>query len=135
MNWRQQFDQLDAGIAGWMARYGVTALRLALGTVFLWFGVIKFVPGWSPAADLAIQTIDKLTLGILPANVSLIALAAWESLIGIGLLSGRFLRLTLLLLFLQMVLRMRRSWVEPCRRHQSHRPALRRISISSHSRK
>ena len=29
-------------------------------------------------------------------------LAAWESLIGIGLLTGRFLRLTLLLLFLQL---------------------------------
>ena len=85
-----------------MARYGVTALRLALGILFLWFGVIKFVPGWSPAADLAIRTIEQLTLGILPASVSLLVLAAWESLIGIGLLSGRLLRLTLLLLFLQM---------------------------------
>ncbi len=102
MIWSEQFDQLDAGIAGWMARYGVTALRLALGIVFLWFGVIKFVPGWSPAADLAIRTIEQLTLGIVPASVSLLVLAAWESLIGIGLLLGKLLRVTLLLLFLQM---------------------------------
>jgi uncharacterized membrane protein YkgB len=102
MTWSEQFDQLDAGIAGWMARYGVTALRLTLGIVFLWFGVIKFVPGWSPAGDLAIRTIERLTFGILSANVSLMVLAAWESLIGIGLLSGKFLRFTLLLLFLQM---------------------------------
>ena len=102
MSWSEKFDQLDAGIAGWMARYGVTALRLALGFVFLWFGAIKFVPDWSPAADLAVRTIEQLTLGLLPANVSLLILATWESLIGIGLLSGRFLRLTLLLLFLQM---------------------------------
>ena len=102
MIWSKQFDRLDTEIAEWMARYGVTVLRLAVGIVFLWFGLIKFGPGWSPAADLAIRTIDKLTVGILPASVSLMLLAAWESLIGIGLLSGRFLRLTLLLLFLQM---------------------------------
>lgn len=96
------FDRLDSMIAGWMARHGVTLTRLALGLVFLWFGAIKFVPGWSPAADLAIRTIDKLTLGLVPASVGLPMLALWESLIGIGLLSGRFLRLTLLLLFLQM---------------------------------
>ncbi len=98
----ERFDRLDSMITAWMARHGVTVTRLALGLVFLWFGVIKFVPGWSPAADLAIRTIDKLTLGLMPASVSLPILALWESLIGIGLLSGRFLRLTLLLLFLQM---------------------------------
>ncbi len=102
MIWNERFDRLDSMIAAWMARHGVTLTRLALGLVFLWFGVIKLVPGWSPAADLAIRTIDKLTLGLVPAGVGLPLLALWESLIGLGLLSGRFLRLTLLLLFLQM---------------------------------
>ncbi len=102
MIWNERFDRLDSMITAWMARHGVTLTRLALGFVFLWFGVIKFVPGWSPAADLAIRTIDRLTLGLVPASVGLPVLALWESLIGIGLLSGRFLRLTLLLLFLQM---------------------------------
>ena len=27
--------------------------RISLGIVFLWFGGIKFIPGWSPAAELA----------------------------------------------------------------------------------
>ena len=102
MIWNEKLERLDSVITGWMARHGVTLTRVALGLVFLWFGAIKFVPGWSPAADLAIQTIDRLTLGLVPASVGLPLLALWESLIGIGLLSGKFLRLTLLLLFLQM---------------------------------
>lgn len=95
-------DPLDARITAWMARHGITLTRLALGIVFLWFGAIKFVPGWSPAADLATRTISTLSFGMVPPSASLPLLAAWESLIGIGLLSGRFLRTTLLLLFVQM---------------------------------
>ena len=95
-------EPIDIRITSWMARHGVTVTRIALGIVFFWFGVIKFVPGWSPAADLAIRTIDRLTFGLVQAPLSLYVLAAWETLIGLGLLSGRFLRATLLLLFLQM---------------------------------
>jgi uncharacterized membrane protein YkgB len=95
-------EPIDVRITAWMARHGVTITRVCLGVVFFWFGVIKFVPGWSPAADLAIRTIDRLTFGMVKAQVSLPLLAAWETLIGLGLLSGCFLRATLLLLFLQM---------------------------------
>lgn len=97
-----RLDPIDVRITGWMARHGVTLTRLSLGVVFLWFGAIKFVPGWSPASELAIRTIERLTFGIVEAQAALVILAAWETLIGIGLLAGRFLRLTLLLLFVQM---------------------------------
>jgi uncharacterized membrane protein YkgB len=95
-------EPIDVRITSWMARHGVTITRLALGIVFFWFGVIKFVPSWSPAADLATRTIDRLTFGLVKPPISLYVLAAWETLIGLGLLTGRFLRATLLLLFLQM---------------------------------
>ena len=95
-------DPIDIRITAWMARRGVPLARIALGLVFLWFGAIKFVPGWSPAAELAGRTIEKATFGIVTAGVGVPLLAAWESLIGIGLLTGRFLRITLLLLFVQM---------------------------------
>lgn len=95
-------DPIDARITAWMARRGVTITRVALGVVFLWFGAIKFVPDWSPASDLATRTITQLSFGLVPPAISLPILAAWESLIGLGLLSGRFLRTTLLLLFVQM---------------------------------
>lgn len=90
-------------ITRWLARHGITILRVALGIVFLWFGVLKFFPGLSPAHQLAAQTISVLTFGIVTPAVSVPVLALWECVIGIGLISGRFMRLTILLLLLQML--------------------------------
>ena len=97
------FDRIDKAITTWMARYGLLLLRLSLGLVFLWFGFLKFFPGLSPAQDLATRTIEVLSFGLLPPDVSIYILAVWECLIGLGLLVGRFMRVTLLLLFLQML--------------------------------
>lgn len=98
----RRLEPIDIRITTWMARHGVTLARLALGIIFLWFGAIKVVPGWSPAADLAGRVIERITAGLVSAEVGVPVLAAWESLIGIGLLTGRYLRVTLLLLFVQM---------------------------------
>jgi len=103
MDLPKKFDTIDTRVTAWMARHGITLTRLALGIVFLWFGAIKFVPDWSPAADLATRTVDRLTFGLVGPAVGLPVLAAWESAIGLGLLTGRLLRFTLLLLFLQML--------------------------------
>jgi uncharacterized membrane protein YkgB len=86
-----------------MARHGITFLRVSLGVVFLWFGLLKFIPGGSPAEGLSAATVWRLTGGAVPPAVSLPLLATWESAIGIGLLTGRMLRLTLLLLVVQML--------------------------------
>jgi uncharacterized membrane protein YphA (DoxX/SURF4 family) len=101
--WRVRFDRLDRRITIALAGSAVPVLRIALGAVFLWFGALKFFHGLSPAEDLAARTITQLTFGLVPPDVALPVLAAWESLIGLGLLSGRFLRATLLLLALQML--------------------------------
>ena len=94
---KTRFDTVDAVIARWMAAHGITTLRLALGVIFVWFGALKFVPGLSPAEDLV-----RATVPFIPGEVFLPFLGFWEVLIGIGFLSGRALRLTILLLFLQM---------------------------------
>lgn len=96
-------NYLDAWITRWMAHYGILLLRISMGIIFLWFGALKFFPGLSPAADLATRTIERLTFGLIAPDVSLLILAAWESLIGLGLIFGIFMRATLLLLFLQML--------------------------------
>jgi uncharacterized membrane protein YphA (DoxX/SURF4 family) len=93
----------DIKLTRWMAHYGVVALRVSLGIVFFWFGVLKFFPGLSPAQDLATRTINILTFGLMPPSVSIPVLAAWECLIGLGLITGWFMRATLLLLFAQML--------------------------------
>jgi uncharacterized membrane protein YphA (DoxX/SURF4 family) len=97
------FDRVDRRITQTMADHGLTLLRIALGIVFLWFGFLKFFPGLSPAQDLAGRTIETLSAGAIPPSVAVPVLAVWESAIGIGLLVGRWMRLVLLLLFVQML--------------------------------
>lgn len=100
---RADFDAADKRITRWMARYGIVLLRIGLGIVFFWFGVIKFVPGLSPAQDLAARTIGVLSFGLIGPNVSVPVLAAWECLIGLGLITGKFMRATIFLLLAQML--------------------------------
>ena len=97
------YQQTDVGVTEWMARRAVTLLRCSLGVVFFWFGVLKFFPDFSPAADLAARTITTLSFGLVAPGLLLPGLAAWECLIGLGMLSGTCMRATILLLLLQMV--------------------------------
>ncbi len=98
-----KLDQAEVRVTGWLIRYSIVLLRIGLGIVFFWFGVLKFIPGASPAQELALNTIDVLTFGLIPASAALILLATLECAIGIGLITGRFLRLTLVLLVFQML--------------------------------
>ncbi|GAB4435346.1 MAG: DoxX family protein [Anaerolineae bacterium] len=91
------FNQIDRAITRWMANHSLTILRVGLGIVFLWFGALKLFPGLSPAEDLVRSTVFWLN-----PTWFLAVLAVWEMAIGLGLITGRWLRLTLLLLFLQM---------------------------------
>ena len=97
------YHRVDSAITRWMARHGVRLLRISLGVVFLWFGLLKFFPGLSPATELSLKTIDALTFGAIPPAVAINALAIWESAIGLGLIFGVAMRVTLLLLFVQML--------------------------------
>ncbi len=93
----QYFDKVDRAITHWMARYGLLVMRVGLGVVFFWFGALKLVPGLSPAEELVRNTVY-----FVDPDLFLPVLAIWEMLIGLGLISGKLMRLTLLLLFLQM---------------------------------
>ncbi len=96
------FTKIDPIIIEWMSRNGYLLVRISIGIVFVWFGFLKFFPGLSPAQELAIRTITRLSFGLIPDFIIINGLALWEVLIGIGLISGKFMRETLLLLFLQM---------------------------------
>jgi uncharacterized membrane protein YphA (DoxX/SURF4 family) len=97
------FDRADEKITSFMIQYGILFLRISLGVIFLWFGVLKFIPGLSPAQSIATITIEQLTFGLINPDVSIIILAVWETLIGLGLIFGIFLRATLFLLFTQLL--------------------------------
>jgi uncharacterized membrane protein YphA (DoxX/SURF4 family) len=95
--------QTDRSVTAWMADNGILLLRLSVGIVYFWFGALKFFSGMSPAEDLAQHTIEQLTFGLVPADISIYLLAVWECFIGLGLIFGIYLRATLILLWLQMV--------------------------------
>lgn len=101
--WQARFEELDHHITMWMARHGIVLLRISVGVVFFWFGVLKFFPSLSPAEDLASETIETLTFGLVQPALSMPILALWECAIGIGLITGRYMRFTLLLLAMQML--------------------------------
>jgi uncharacterized membrane protein YphA (DoxX/SURF4 family) len=86
-----------------MASNAIKFLRISLGIIFFWFGFLKFFHGVSSAESIATKTISVLTFGLIEPSVSLIILAVWETLIGLGLLFNKFLREILFLLFLQML--------------------------------
>jgi uncharacterized membrane protein YphA (DoxX/SURF4 family) len=98
-----RLQRVDIRLTRWMAQNGLTWLRVSLGVVFLWFGALKFFPGLSPAADLATRTITTLSFGLIAPATALLILAVWETVIGVGLLAGRGLRVILALLWLQML--------------------------------
>ena len=93
----KHLDNLDQTVTKWMSRYGLMILRIGLGIVFLWFGVLKFFPGVSPAEGLVRNTVYFIN-----PDIFLPILAVWEAAIGLGLIWGKYMRVTLLLLFLQM---------------------------------
>jgi uncharacterized membrane protein YkgB len=97
-----KIKQIEAKASAWMHKHGFLLLRISIGIVFFWFGILKFFPGLSPAQDLAIRTISLLTLNLISGKTIIIGLASWEVLIGIGFLTGRYMKPILVLLFIQM---------------------------------
>ncbi|RLV64311.1 NapU3 [Streptomyces sp. CBMAI 2042] len=83
-------------------RISPTVLRVCIGLIFCWFGVLKFFPGASAAEDFAIGAMTELTLGFIPAPVCLLLLAVLETGIGLALLTGLLLRWALAAFFLHM---------------------------------
>lgn len=94
---------LEARITRWLSRWSIAILRICLGSVLLGFGLLKFFPGFSPAEELVMQTLDVLSFGVLPARAGVVLVAALECTIGLGLITGKFVRLALVLLGFQMV--------------------------------
>jgi uncharacterized membrane protein YphA (DoxX/SURF4 family) len=94
------FDRLDRAVSGFMRRWGVPALRLSLGVVFIWFGLLKPL-GISAAEPLVLATVQWLPVGDPEVWVALIGW--WEVAIGVGFLVPGAARIAIALLALQMV--------------------------------
>ena len=95
-SYRQQYNEIDAAIAGAMDRWSVPVLRVAVAIVFVWFGALK-VFDVSPAADLVSRTVY-----FFPPETFVPILGVWEVVIGICLLYRPLIRVGIFLLFLQL---------------------------------
>ena len=68
----------------------------------LWFGGLKFFNHLSPAEDLAKNTVQMLTFGFIPSNISIILLAVWETLIGVLLILNVFRKPVIILVLVHL---------------------------------
>ena len=93
------FDTIDRRIAESMNRIGLPALRLSLGIIFFWFGILKTI-GLSPAEGLVLSTVDWMP--IFSAEIWLVIIGWWEVIIGICFLFKPTIRIAIGLLAMQM---------------------------------
>ncbi len=82
----------------------ISLLKISLGIIFLWYGMLKFFPELSPAEDLAINTINWIFNGLIQNDISIKLLALWEVVIGLGLLLGVYTRFITYLFLIHMSL-------------------------------
>ena len=80
----------------------VRFMRYCLGLVYLWFGALKFFTDLSPAQQLAMDTIERLSLHLIPGQTGLFLLATWEVFLGLGFILGLRHRLILILFFIHL---------------------------------
>ena len=93
-----QSSALKKTLAHW-----ITILRISIGTIYVWFGVLKFFPGVSPAEELAKETIHQLTFRLIGPDLSLLLLALWETSIGIMLMTGLYTRVVIRIVLVHML--------------------------------
>jgi uncharacterized membrane protein YkgB len=94
--WRA-LERIDRKILTRLEGLALPLLRVSLGLVFIWFGILK-IAGESPVAKLVADTVYWIN-----PSWFVPVLGLFEVLVGVGLLLGRGLRLVLALFALQMI--------------------------------
>ena len=85
-----------------LSKYQFKLLRYSIGILFIWFGMLKFFPGVSPAEGLATDTIRILSFGFLQQAISIKLLAILEVGLGALLMFTKEYRFTFWLLLFHM---------------------------------
>ena len=93
---RERTKRVDDRLRSFLARVGVPLLRISIGIVFVWFGLLK-VFGESPVSGLVAKTIYWFD-----PDVVVPMLGVFEVFVGACLVAGKLMRIALPLLVLQM---------------------------------
>ena len=94
------FNEIDSKISTFMERWGILAVRISFGIIFIWFGILKPL-GISSAEPLVLATVPWLP--VFEGGTWVAIIGWWEVLIGVAFLFERTLRIAIGLLALQMV--------------------------------
>ena len=84
-------------------KYAMKLLFSSIGFIYIWFGSLKFFAGYSPAEQLASQTLEIITFHLVDKHILLWGLASWELLIGVFFFLRIKSKLILVLMLLHMV--------------------------------
>ena len=93
----KSFDDLDIFVTEFMSKWGVTLLRYSLGIIYIWFGALKPM-GLSPAQELVENTVYWFE----NPKTFVPILGIWEVVIGITMIIKTLIRISIILLFIQM---------------------------------
>ena len=93
----KSFDDLDVFVTEFMSKWGVTLLRYSLGIIYIWFGSLKPLR-LSPAQELVENTVYWFE----NPKTFVPILGIWEVVIGITMIIKPLIRVSIILLFIQM---------------------------------
>lgn len=94
MHWKTYLE-LEKKISFFLKNRAITLLRLTMGIIYIWYGILKII-GISPVEELVFRATHWIG-----THNFVIFLGFFELLIGLFLAIKKFLRLGLILLFLQ----------------------------------
>ncbi len=94
MYWKNYFD-FEKKASFFLKNRAITLLRFTMGIIYIWYGILKII-GISPVEELVFRATHWIG-----THHIVIFLGFFEVLIGLFLLVKKFLRLGLILLFLQ----------------------------------
>ena len=116
--WAMVWARLDGWVIRCMQAHGIRVLRIALGIVFIWFGLLKVI-GRSPVVELVARTVYWVD-----PRWFVPFLGFWETVVGVGLLFAVALRATLFLFWLQLAGTFLVLVLHPGIAFQDHNPLL-----------
>ena len=98
---RELIRRFDTYLIGHLQKWAVCVARIAIFTVYFWFGLLKLL-GVSPAGPL-VQALFEKTLGGVPFNTFYTFFSIFEIIIGLIFLIRGLERLAILLLGLHLI--------------------------------
>ncbi|MGB5031053.1 MAG: hypothetical protein WBO76_03005 [Saprospiraceae bacterium] len=96
-----------------LSNFYLNGLRISIGVIYVWFGMLKFFPHLSPAEELSEKTISIITFQLFTGVLAVKLLAALEVAIGILLLVNWQLKIAISIMLFHMLCTLTPAFVLP----------------------